>query len=145
MEDYEKKKNQRKVGIYGIIFSTGLILLCTYSLLGSYIFRQNAIFIKGEVVDYVENKKNNKPSSYTPIIQYIVGDKIIKIEGQVYGNRSEYEIGQEVSVCYNPKNPAEGRLDSFKEAYQFQLLFLGGVLISLIVGIHQYNKYKAYK
>ncbi len=145
MEDYEKKKNQRKVGIYFIIFSVFVILILSYLLLESYIFRQNAVFVKGKVTGYLENKRNNKPSTFTPIIEYTAEDNLIKIQGNTYGDTSLYQIGEEASVCYNPKNIKEGRLDSFREAYQFQLLLLGGIFFFLTIGIYLYNKYKDYK
>ena len=65
----------------------------------------------GKVVDVVrhENYSTNGgySSSWHPVIEYNIGDLKYKKES-IYGSaESKYAIGQDIEVCYNPKDNNE--------------------------------------
>jgi hypothetical protein len=140
MVNNDKKEHDRNSGLLLIIFSPIAIIIFTFLAVESYMFRRNATFSTGKVVSYSEYKKGDKSKNFTDIIEYQVGEEVMITEGNTYFKREEIsKIGEEISVCYNPKYPQDCRLGSFKEAYQFKLVALGVSFFFLIIGIYQYK------
>jgi len=64
---------------------------------------------------------------FVPIIQYRVGDQSYKIKGQSANKYTTYQVGQVVSVRYNPQHPEQGQVDSFQAPWlgPIALIILG--------------------
>jgi len=75
----------------------------------------------------ISNSPNNK-AQFVPIIQYRVGDQSYEIKGQSASKYNTYQVGQTVSVRYNPQHPEQGQVDNF------QALWLGPIAL-IILGL----------
>jgi len=75
----------------------------------------------------ISSAPNNKVQ-FVPIIQYRVGDQSYQIKGQGANQYTTYQVGQAVSVRYNPQHPEQGQVDSFQQ------LWLGPIAL-IILGL----------
>jgi hypothetical protein len=145
MKDNDNKEKDRNAGLFAAIFCSITIIIFAFLIIENYIFRQNAVFTTGKVVSHSEYKKGDKTYNFTPIIEYKVGEMILKTEGNSDEKKEDVDkIGEEISICYNPKYPQDCRLGSFKDAYQTKLLLLVSFSFLLILAIRQYQENKIY-
>ncbi len=98
-----------------------------YSLYSSYVFEKNAVKSKGSVVGYhIEGDKTK------PIIEYKVNRRqMMRLDLNLLLFSPEFEIGQKISVMYDPDNPLDAKISHFFDSWKFGFfaVFLGMVFM----------------
>jgi hypothetical protein len=114
-----------------IFFGIGLVMLAVALVIGGLAisFRMGAERVTGTVSE-VELRHYSDGNSYCPIVQY--NTRL----GQTYSHNSDvcswppsFEVGQLVTIYYDPANPSNSQLDSFMGVWFIPALFtfMGGV------------------
>lgn len=103
-----------------------------------------AIFVGAYVVDGYDKVLNGERAEAVvlqardgakPILEFRTGrGERIRIEGKISSSPSPYEVGERVSVFYDPDEPAEALIDTFIERWFMALLFGGFSLVFIAVG-----------
>lgn len=76
----------------------------------------------GKVVALVHNAKK---SSVAPVVRYSVDGKPYELTGNTYSSPAAYQIGEQVTVLYEPESPDVGAVQSLSEQWLGPLLGLG--------------------
>jgi hypothetical protein len=84
-------------------------------------------YSKGVVIDLYQKNEGDGGAVGVAVIQYKIDEISYTVENRVKTNMSktEYKIGEEISVVYLRENPSDGRVDSFTEKYISILILLG--------------------
>lgn len=90
----------------------------------------------GVVIDLVWRSGSKGGSTAAPVVSYEVDGKTYQFTSSTGSRPPAYDVGETVKVLYDPKAPADGRIDSFMELYMFPLIFgLLGLAESAAVAI----------
>jgi hypothetical protein len=117
--------------IVGSVFlSVGVIMLgiVTYLIISNNKFEQRAVHTKGKVIDYKNYQSSNdnggSTTMYTPVFEYAFNGQSYQHTSSTSSSSPGYEIGAEVDVLVDPKNPREILINSFWEKW-FVVVLLG--------------------
>ncbi|MDE5834114.1 MAG: DUF3592 domain-containing protein [Ruminococcus sp.] len=127
--------------VYGLLIIYAMMTVIFFG----HIFRirkntDNSIAVYGEITDYHREKTNK---GYCPVVRYTTEDgREITSIYTIVSKKQKYEIGTELTICYNPENPMEfyfmGRENELTETY-YRFIITGGIisvvifLVSIIV------------
>lgn len=126
--------NQMKIYIGTIIFAAiGLILIIgsLIKIINNIFFLRLAQTAIGTVVYLKTGRSGDRHTVYLPVVEFAhaAGHKI-QITSTVGANPPDYNIGDQVSVRYLPKNPRAGRINSFWEMWALPLIcFTVGLIV----------------
>ena len=113
------------VGIFMFIRNNNLIKKCTEE-------------VDGIVVDMKEDYSSDDDGTsyiYYPIIEYKVGEEIIKGTMDKGSSNPSYKIGDKVTILYNPNNKNEFIVKGDKSSSIFSVVFIGLGILVIILGI----------
>jgi hypothetical protein len=113
-----------------IFLAIGLGLLGggIYSFVSTRAFLDNAVSANGAVID-LEAHWDSSDSSYTyyPRVRFRTENgEVHEFTGDVGSNPAAFDVGEDVSVLFDPANPSVARIDSFTQLW-FTSLILGGM------------------
>ena len=78
----------------------------------------------------------NVSGVYLPVIEFVLPDKrMIRFTDQVGSFPPDYEIGASLEIIYNPENPADVRVNSWKRVWLVPILLIAVGSLPFIVGI----------
>ncbi len=102
-----------------------------------YILRDNVSAL-GTVVE-LETVRNGQTSDVTlrPVVEFITANNAT-VRFRVHpgpDNTAEYEVGTTVDVLYDPRNPANARIGSFKKVLTGPMMAAGIGLMLLLLSI----------
>ena len=88
-------------------------------------FERTAVAAKGRVVR-LEEKKRSKGSIYAPVVVFLTHDEQEITFTSSFGNRPPaFQMGEEVTVLYDPENPRHAYIHSFMQFWGVAVLCLG--------------------
>jgi len=101
-----------KLGIKFLLMS--LFVGTTFVVAGYFMIQDSNIDsdwvrVDGEVIAIEESNSGDNDNTYSPIVQYQVGDQTFQIESSV-GSSSKPTIGSIREVAYNPSNPEDSKV-----------------------------------
>ncbi len=124
--------------IFGLIFLIpgGGILWYSWTVSADIIeFQKTALKTEGIVLEYKtweksDSKRGRSVTMYNPVVQYRipVSDTVYILESQMSSSEPDYEIGEQVSLLYDPANPDHAKIDSLMNLYF-------GPVISAVLGL----------
>jgi hypothetical protein len=125
--------------IVGAVFAVvGLVLAGVGGVIGysTYSFQQTAERATGTVVDldvrWGSHKSRSTSRAEYPVVEFEAGGEWYTFRSAVTST-SHPEIGDEVSVLYDPADPADARLDGGLLNHVLELIFGGiGVLFAVV-------------
>ena len=121
--------------IFGTIGLAALVAGTIWSLESYPIFRDN-VSTRGDVVgEYTEKAGKTSEVVYFPVVEFsIAGGVKMRFRSAVGSTGSpEYETGTMVDVLYDPRNPANARIGSFKSLLMGPLTTGGlGIILFLL-------------
>jgi hypothetical protein len=124
------------VGLVFILVGAGV----SYS---TYHFLQTALRAQGEVFDLAARRNTSSSSSrstllYFPVVRFDAanGQKII-FESSTGTSPAAYEVGERVTIVYDPREPGNASIESFFAFWFMPTLFggLGSLLLAVGSGI----------
>lgn len=85
----------------------------------------------GYVIDIVEMRDGSDVATYRPIVRFTDNDgRLRQFGSDVSSNPPGYAIGERVTVIYDPADPSDAMIDSFRDRYLMSLglAFFGTVM-----------------
>jgi len=111
-----------------------------FSYLRSNLILENGVHTIGKVTQVFRDIHAKRPDYYFPIIDFQNEEKKnYSFKSDVgYTSPGEYQVGQTVSIIYNPSNPTEAKIDSFIGIWWSTILpiLIGFIFSSLGVAIY---------
>lgn len=89
----------------------------------------------GKVVDFeVSPPTAESGETYAPIVSYVVDNKEYTYSSSNSSDPPAFEIGEAVTVLYNPMQPSEARINTFFELWGLAaILALSGVVVGIVI------------
>lgn len=109
---------------FWVLGPLGLVLLAAtvYLLVRTGSFVASAARTRGKVVDLAESRSSDGSSTWHPVVSFEVGGEAVTFKSKFGARPAPYDIGDAVDVLYDPENPPDARIDSFRG------LWLGAVI-----------------
>jgi hypothetical protein len=93
----------------------------------------------GRVTEYActLSRSEDSPSRrvYAPVAEYKVGDHVYRIRSPQYSERPDLQVGVQVRVLYDPKDPGDGRFDTMDELWSLPLILNGFGLVMTVAAL----------
>lgn len=127
------KKNLRMFVL--IAFVGGVIALVAGGLLGARAvkFERRAMRASGVVIDNVANMGGQNQVSYYPKIRFRTSEGLdVTFMSSSGKNDAEFQVGEGVTVLYDPQRPVRAMIDSFWSRWGLSVLLIGLGLVALI-------------
>lgn len=124
----------RIIGVITIISAISTLALGVFFFVKTNRFLKTAVRTKGKVVD---NKRSDSNGDvYRPVFSFVddSGKKYI-VQSSFGSYPPKYEIGESISVFYDPQNPQHAKIDSFEILWLIPVLLFIGPVPPLIFGI----------
>jgi hypothetical protein len=110
--------------------SIGIIMLAsvTYMVVSNNKFEKIAVHVKGKVIDFTSHESSDddggSTTMYAPVFEYQFNGQTYQYTSSTSSSSPEYDVGEEVEVLVDPKNPNEVLINTFWEKW-FLSLVLG--------------------
>jgi hypothetical protein len=112
--------------IFGLV-GAGLLAAAIVIYAGNRSFEQHARRAAGHVVSLEPSQGSDRSLTYLPIVQFTAEDgRTIEFSSGVSSNPPAYDVGEEVSVLYDPAKPTDAKIDAFWQVH-FVTVVLGGI------------------
>jgi hypothetical protein len=119
----------RFIGVFFSIFLVvGVLLLGVAGVVAvrTVQFLGGANSATGEVVELVPHRSSKGGTTWSPVVSYTVNGEVHRLEGSYSSNVLMYEVGERVTVRYEPGNPGEARIDGWLGTWLLPTI-LGGI------------------
>jgi hypothetical protein len=70
---------------------------------------------------------------YSPVIEFAANGQTYSFEGANASNPPAYDVGEEVSVLYDPANPDTAQINKWTERWLFPMIIIPVMLIAALV------------
>jgi Protein of unknown function (DUF3592) len=139
---FEKDSSSRQVSLKSlwriilILFGVSAIFLCVgiYTAVGTKEFKTHAILAPGTVIDNVQGMSSGE-IFYYPKIHFLSKEgKEITIISAMGASSAEFQVGEAVTLLYDPQRPMQAKIDSFWQLWSLPLFPCGGGVISASIG-----------
>jgi uncharacterized Tic20 family protein len=121
-------KAARIIGVLFILFSILPLGICTYCTMSTRNFLNKAEKTHGTVLEIVE-RRTSDGTMYYPVYSFV---DIYGTEHKIYSKSGSYppryEVGDPISILYDPENPKEIKMDSFVSLWM-------GTIVAGVLGI----------
>jgi hypothetical protein len=121
--------------IFIIFFLVGLLFLGVglFFATDNFEFINEAEIATAEVIELIEKRDSDGDRSYTPVVQYFVGEKWYKYKSSISSSTSGFRVGQMVEVYYDPLNPNRAKINTLMQLWFFPGIFLlmGSIFVFL--------------
>jgi hypothetical protein len=128
----------RFLGVFFSLFLVvGLLLLGTAGVFAvrTVRFLGSAHSATGEVVEMVPRRSSKGSTTWAPVVSYTVNGAVHRLESSYSSNVFMYEVGERVTVRYEPGNPGEARIDGWLESWLLPTILGGiGVVFGVVGG-----------
>ncbi len=120
----------RIVGRISVIIGFCLMLAGGYTYLQARNFITSAVRAQGTVVQLVE-RSGGKGRTFCPVFSFVdTAGKEHKIYSNWGSKPPRFNVGEKVTVLYNPRSPEDARLDTFFELWGLP------TILSIIGAVH---------
>jgi uncharacterized Tic20 family protein len=121
-------KAARIIGVLFILFSILPLGICTYCTMSTRNFLNKAEKTHGTVLEIVE-RRTSDGTMYYPVYSFV---DIYGTEHKIYSKSGSYppryDVGDPISILYDPENPKEIKMDSFVSLWM-------GTIVAGVLGI----------
>ena len=119
-------------GIILIVLGAGILFLIGRTIISDLAFKKNAITATGTVTDQ-KLTGTNTSAAYSPVVQFTAksGEQITFTDASGQ-NPAKYDIGQQVTVYYQPQNPKDAMLNDNSQPVLWAIL---GILAVFFIGM----------
>ena len=117
------------LGIFIIVSGNELAKVCTEETTGT---------IVGILREEETDSEGYMSIVYTPQIEYKVGEQLFTEKGNGSSNASEYKVGEQVDIMYNPNNAEEHIIKGDNSSNVGGIIWICIGVVILLVGIKQF-------
>lgn len=110
----------------------GLSIWYTYS---SYRFYNSGVEVEASVVRLEEVASADSGTSYSPVFRYTVNEHEYEYESVNSSNPPSHEVGEVVTLLYDPNHPDQARENSFWELWLVPCIMCPASVLMIILSI----------
>ena len=117
------------------LFFAGFCLWGAYAAYINWQLDQNGATTSGTVVRLAESDSSEGGCCvYSPVIEFVASnDQTHSFEGDTASDPPAYEVGEEVSVLYDPANPDSAQINKWSERWLFPVIIIPAMLLSALI------------
>lgn len=116
------------------LFFAGFCLWGAYAGYTSWQLEQNGEMTTGIVVKMEESSSAEGGCCvYSPVIEFVAGGQTFSFEGGNASYPPAYEVGENVSVLYNPADPDTAQINKWSERWLFPLIIIPAMLLTALI------------
>lgn len=122
------------ITIFVNLFLAGFCLWGAYAGYVSWQLEQNGETTTGLVVEMEESSTGEGGCCvYSPVIEFSANGQPYTFEGDNASNPPAYAVGEEVSVLYDPANPATAQINKWTERWLFPIIIIPAMLLAALI------------
>lgn len=116
------------------LFFTGFCLWGVYAGYTSWQLDQNGETTTGTVVRLEESDASDGGCCvYSPVIEFVANNRMYSFAGDNASHPPAYEVGEEVSVLYDPAKPDTAQINKWSERWLFPLIIVPAMLLAALI------------
>jgi hypothetical protein len=117
------------------LFFAGFCLWGVYAGYTSYTLEQNGVKTIGTVIEMDESDSGEGGCCvYSPVIEFVANnDQTYTFEGDNASDPPAYEVGEEVSVLYDPANPDTAQINKWTERWLMPIILIPAMLLAALI------------
>lgn len=121
--------------LFANLFFAGFCLWGVYAGYVSWQLDQNGQTTTGTVVRLEESDSSEGGCCvYSPVIEFVAtNDQMYSFEGDTASDPPAYEVGEEVSVLYDPTNPDTAQINKWGERWLFPLIIIPAMILAALI------------
>ena len=128
-------------GGIGVVF----VIVAAWILVSTIQFRGRAQSAEGVVVELVARSGSKGGVTYAPVYEFTDRNgESHRVQSSSSSNPASYDVGERVTVRYEPAEPGDARIDGFMDNWFLPTIFGGiGSIFALIggaIGMHELRK-----
>lgn len=117
------------LGISAIFLWAGI-----YTAVRTKEFKKHAILVSGTVIENIQRTSSGE-TFYYPKVHFLSKEgQETTIISPVGANSAELQVGEAVTLLYDPRKPMEAELDTFWQLWSLPLFLCSGGVISASIG-----------
>jgi hypothetical protein len=122
------------VTIVANLFFMGFCLWGGYAAYTSWQLQTNGETVTGVVVELEEHSDaEGGCCTYVPIVEYSVKGQQYSIEGDTASNPPQYEVGEDVSILYDPSDPNKAQINKWTERWLFPIIIIPAMIFASLI------------
>jgi hypothetical protein len=120
--------------IFANLFFAGFCLWGVYAAYTSWTLEQNGQTVTGQVVELEEsNSSEGGCCVYSPVIEFQVNGQTYSFDGDTASDPPAYEVGEEVSVLYDPADPDTAQINKWSERWLMPIILIPAMLFAALL------------
>lgn len=133
----DKGVNRVQVGCWAIIANLFFAAFCLWGVYAAYTgwqLQTKGITTPGTVVKLAERSGvEGGCCTYVPVVDFEVNNQVYTFEGDTASYPPQYEVGEQVSVRYDPTNPNTAQIDSLFGRWIFPIIIIPAMILAALV------------
>lgn len=129
--------NRAQIGcilLFSNLFLAGFCLWGVYAGYTSWRLENEGETTTGTVVRLEESSSSEGGCCvYSPVIEFEVNGQTVSFEGDTASDPPAYEVGEEVSVLYDPKDPTTAQINKWTERWLMPIILVPAMLFSALL------------
>lgn len=122
------------VTILANLFFAGFCLWGVYAGYVSWTLEQNGETVTGGVVRLEESDSSDGGCCvYSPVIEFNLNGQTYSFEGDNASYPPAYEVGESVSVLYDPADPHTAQINKWSERWLFPILIVPAMTLGALI------------
>jgi hypothetical protein len=121
--------------LFANLFFAGFCLWGVYAGYVSWQLDQKGQTTTGTVVRLEESDSSEGGCCvYSPVIEFVANnDLTYSFEGDTASDPPAYDVGEEVSVLYDPTNPDTAQINKWSERWLFPLIIIPAMILAALL------------
>lgn len=139
--------NRVYIGCVTIVANLFFMAFCLWGVYAGYTSWQlqtNGETTTGTVVELKEQSDGEGGCcTYVPVVEYTVKGEAYSMEGDTATDPPQYEVGEEVSILYDPANPNTAQINKLLERWLFPVIIVPSMIFaSLLVTFFMFRAFR---
>lgn len=120
--------------IFANLFLGGFCLWGVYAGYTSWRLENEGETTTGIVVRLEESQSSEGGCCvYSPVIEFQVNGQTVSFEGDTASYPPAYEVGEEVNVLYDPKDPGTAQINKWTERWLMPVILVPAMLLTALI------------
>lgn len=120
--------------IFANLFFAGFCLWGAYTGYTSLRLEQNGETTTGTVIEMEESSSSEGGCCvYSPVIEFNVNGQSYSFDGGTASYPPEYEVGEQVTVLYDPADPGTAQINKWTERWLFPIIIIPAMLFAALL------------
>lgn len=135
-----KIRNPRKLGCAFILLPFSAVILLIVSVwytYSSWNYYSNGVEVQATVTRLESSTSSEGGTTYSPVFRYTVNGQEYEYESVNSSDPPSHEVGEVVTLLYNPDNPTKARENSFWELWLLPIILcpVSMMMVALSIAI----------